>query len=275
MRFRGAGWLVALGVLGVMLATEPFLAIVWDEGYTLGREERLRLWFRALSDPPGFAARWQPPAVELVQQEGAPPPRPEQINTRSRLLFDPQVLAWFWPFAREEPHGHPPFYALVGLVGDLLTPWRAMLPRARLGPMLAFSLTAGALFGFVRRRWGVWPAVGAVSAWVLQPNLFGHGHYATYDALLSALWLGAVMAFSNAVEPSARPRGGWTILFGLLLGFAADTKLTGWFIPLPMLVWVALTRSRRGLAVLAAGAGIAGLTLYLLNPPWWSEPIAG
>ena len=34
-----------------MLATEPYLAIVWDEGYTLGREERLREWFHALADP--------------------------------------------------------------------------------------------------------------------------------------------------------------------------------------------------------------------------------
>ena len=29
--------------------------------------------------------------------------------------LDPAVLAWFWPFAREEPHGHPPFYALLGV----------------------------------------------------------------------------------------------------------------------------------------------------------------
>ena len=34
--------LVAIATLGVMLATEPQMAIVWDEGYTLGREARLR-----------------------------------------------------------------------------------------------------------------------------------------------------------------------------------------------------------------------------------------
>ena len=62
--------------------------------------------------------------------------RPDQIDTRGKLLFDPAVLAWFWPFAREEPHGHPPFYALVGLVGDFLVPTWAPLPRARFGPML-------------------------------------------------------------------------------------------------------------------------------------------
>src|SRR3954468_22011492 len=146
---RGAGLAVALATAAVMLATEPRLAIVWDEGYTLGRVARLRLWFRALADPPAFAAHWSPPAEELVQQVGARPPGRDQFDTRSRLLFDPGVLAWFWPFAREEPHGHPPLYALVGLAGDVLTPGRDALPRARLGPILAFSVAAGALFGFV------------------------------------------------------------------------------------------------------------------------------
>jgi hypothetical protein len=100
---------VGLATLVLMLATEPRMAIVWDEGYTLGREARLRTWFRALRDPQAFASTWTPPVEELVQQVGAPPPRPDQVDTRSKLLFDPRVLAWFWPFAREEPHGHPPF----------------------------------------------------------------------------------------------------------------------------------------------------------------------
>ena len=42
-----------------MVATEPRLAIGWDEGYTLGREARIRSWFKALADPPGFAASWE------------------------------------------------------------------------------------------------------------------------------------------------------------------------------------------------------------------------
>src|SRR4051794_20627858 len=221
---RGWAWgiAVAAATLALMLATEPRLAIVWDEGYTLGREARLRLWIRALSDPDRFAREWTPPAVELVQQVGAPAPHRDQVDTRAKLLFDPKVLAWFWPFAREEPHGHPPFYALVGLAGDLLTPWRADLPRARLGPILVFSAMAGALFAFVSRRWGVWPGAVAAGAWVFQPNLFAHGHYATYDALLAALWLGSVLAFEAAVAdhdtPTAggsvkakRPRWGWVV----------------------------------------------------------------
>src|SRR3954468_15064007 len=90
---RGAGLAVALATAALMLATEPRLAIVWDEGYTLGREARLRLWFRALADPPAFAASWSPPADELVQQVGAPPPRRDRVGSRAGLLLDPAVLA--------------------------------------------------------------------------------------------------------------------------------------------------------------------------------------
>src|SRR6516165_7555825 len=84
---RGAAlWGLSLAVaaltLALLLATEPRLAIVWDEGYTLGRQQRLRLWFQALADPPRFAATWRPPAVELVQQAGAQPPHARQIDGR-------------------------------------------------------------------------------------------------------------------------------------------------------------------------------------------------
>ncbi|HEX8200282.1 MAG TPA: hypothetical protein VF590_07330, partial [Isosphaeraceae bacterium] len=196
------GWVVAAATLTLMIATEPRLAIVWDEGFTLGREARLRWWFHAVRDPRGFAASWRPPELELVQSDGRPPPAAAALDSRAEL-FRADVLAWFWPFAREEPHGHPPFYALVGLLGDVCAPGWEALPRARLGPMLAFSLTAGGLFAFFARRWGIWPALLAAGAWVLQPRLFAHGHYALYDALLTGLWVGSILAFWRAVEPPA------------------------------------------------------------------------
>jgi hypothetical protein len=271
---------VGLATLSLMQATEPRLAIVWDEGYTLGRAARLRTWFRALRDPAGFAASWTPPALELVQQVGAPPPRPEQIDSRAKLLFDPRVLAYFWPFAREEPHGHPPFYALLGLVGDLLAPSWQDLPRARLGPILLFSVTAGILFHFMAARWGAWPALTSASAWVFQPNLFGHGHYAAYDAVLTSLWVLAIVAFARAtlrVPSEGRDVGGSIAVlgFGLAVGCALATKLTGWFLPLPFLAWAALFRDRRTWRVLALGLALAIVVMFLLNPPWWTEPVAG
>jgi hypothetical protein len=203
------GLLVAAVTFVVMAATEPSLAIVWDEGYTLGREARVRSWLAALRDPPRFAATWRPPAVELVQPDDPPrpAPRPDEIDTRAELLSS-RALEWFWPFAREEPHGHPPFYAIVGLIGDLVPIEMAPLPRARIGPMLVFSLTTGWLFAFTARRLGRWAGAASAGAFALQPNLFGHGHYATYDALLTCLWVGAILAFAESVSGPNVAAGG-------------------------------------------------------------------
>ncbi len=254
---RASGLGVALATLALMLATEPKLAIVWDEGYTLGRENRIRLWFRALRDPAAFARTWTPPGLELVQVDARmpPPPRPDQIDTRAKL-FDRAVLNWFWPFAREEPHGHPPFYALVGLIGDWAVPNWPELERGRFGPMLVFSLTGGCLFGFMARRWGPWAGAAGAGAWVLQPQLFGHGHYAAYDALLTCLWVDAILAFWLAVE-EGRTRWAWAAVFGVLLGWAADIKLTGWFLGVPFVGWVTFYGLARAL----------GRSTPHLNPP--------
>ena len=268
-----------------MLATSPRLAIVWDEGYTLGREARIRAWVRALRDPARFASTWRPPSLELVQADGTRPPHPAEIDTRAELL-GPRAMNWFWPFGREEPHGHPPFYAILGLAGDLLAPGWQALPRARVGPILAFALVAGAMYASLARRFGPWPAALGAGAWVLQPQLFGHGHYATTDGPLASLWVGAILAFAEAAIPPAaipgatgarrpHPRWGWVVVFGVLAGWAADTKLTGWFLPVPLLAWTALYRSRRGAWTLAVGGVVAVATLYAFNPPWWSDPIGG
>jgi 4-amino-4-deoxy-L-arabinose transferase-like glycosyltransferase len=273
---------VGLATVIVMLATEPHLAIVWDEGYTLGREARLRDWFRGMTDPVRFASAWRPLPLdeELLQRDGTQPPGPDQLDSRGKLLFHRQAVEWFWPFAREEPHGHPSFYALLGLAGDVLAPSWKDLPRARLGPILLFSFTAGAIFLFVALRWGPWAAALATGSWDFQPNLFGHGHYAAYDSVLSALWVLAILVFAQAVEPrtGAKPhatRWGWIATLGLILGCALATKLTGWFLPLPFLAWAILYRSRPAFKTLAFALPIATVVLFLLMPPWWSAPIDG
>lgn len=274
------GLIVAAATLAALVATEPRLAIVWDEGFTIGREDRIKLWFQALRDPAEFARTWRPLGLwrDLVQPDGRQPPRPSELDQRSKL-FRSRTLEWFWPFAREEPHGHPPFYALVGLIGDVLAPSWERLARARLAPMILFSLTNGWIFAFLARRLGGWAAAAASLAWLLQPRLFAHAHYAHYDNILTCLWVCAVLAFLNAVEsrgdPVSRPRWGWTMVFGLVVGCAWGTKLTGWFLPLPFLAWTALYRDRRAAWVLGGGCAIALVTVYALTPPWWPNPVGG
>lgn len=275
-------WIGGLGAslltLAAMLATGPRLAPAWDEVYTIARLERVRLWFDAVRDPARVAGDWHPERLRPVPESRVFSPTADQIDTRGEL-FAPAALVWFWPFAREEPHGHPPFYAIVALAGDVLAPGLPELARARLGTMLAFSLTAGALFVFLARRFGGWAGGLAAGAWGLQPHLFALGHYATYDALLSSLWVGALLAFACAVEPGEKPRRsprwGWAVFFGVLLGAAMGTKLTGWLLPLPFLGWMLAYRDSRGLLTLFVGGLVALVAVYAFTPPWWPDPLAG
>ena len=273
---------IGLATLGLMLATEPRLAIVWDEGYTLGREARLREWFRALRDPAEFAAHWTPPALELVQQVGAAPPRPDQIDSRSKLLFDTRVLAYFWPFAREEPHGHPPFYALLGLTGDVLAPSWQDLPRARLGPILALQPHGCDPLPFCGRALG--PRGGGcrglglgLPAQPLRPwplrrvrrradLALGPGDRGVRRGRLP----GTRRKVATSAGGSPSSASDWPS------GCALATKLTGWFLPIPFLAWAAWVRDRRGVPrARRRPAGRRVRSCFLLNPPWWTEPIAG
>jgi hypothetical protein len=171
---------------------------------------------------------------------------------------------------------------LLGLVGDLVAPSWPELARARLGPIALFSVAAGAIFAFAAGRWGIWPAVFAAGSWVFQPNLFGHGHYAAYDAVLTSLWVLAIIVFADAAIPSsatASPplfrRFCSAMAFGVIAGCAAATKFTGWFLPLPFLIWTALYRSGPGFKTLLFGGVIATGVLLASIPPWWHDPVGG
>ena len=271
------GLLVFTAVLAGMLATAPRMAIAWDEAYTLDRLARVRLWFEALADPPAFAEKWPDLPIRKTR-ESVRVPVPSEVDTRAEL-FSHDVLAWFWPFARDEPHGHPPFYAIVAMAGDLVAPHWPELARARIGTMVAFSLAAGAIFMALARRRGLAAGLVGAAAWSLQPHLFGLGHYATYDALLSSLWVAAVLAFGSAVERGdpvrGRPHLGWSLALGVLIGWAAGTKLTGWLLPLPLLACAILWRDPRAWRTWLYAGASAVLTIYLFTPPFWVHPFSG
>jgi 4-amino-4-deoxy-L-arabinose transferase-like glycosyltransferase len=270
--------IVGLATLGLLLATEPGMAIVWDEGYTLGRVERVRLWFKALKSPESFSREWVPPEVELVQDKGLRPPPAQKLASRWNLIFDSRVVGWFWPFAREEPHGHPPFYAWVALIGDVATPWREPLGRARFGTMAFHALAAAMIFAVIARRFGRLPGIVAAACWATSPQVFGLAHYATYDGLLNSLWILGTLTAIVATDRTAAGRRSmrlWVIV-GIILGAAMSTKLSGYFLVFPLAAAVAFQGFRKKDIVGLFTAGIIALvSLYVFNPSWWCEPVEG
>ncbi len=181
-RARARVLLVSLGVgvatAAMMLATEPHLAIVWDEGYTLGREARLRDWFRALRDPRGSRRLASPrPSEDLVPARPACRRRGPISSIPGRApLRSPRgglVLA-----VRPRGAARPSAVLCLARAGRRRPgPDLAHLPRAP-GPRSSCSAPAGAFYGFTARPMGMVGRRPGGRGRVSQPNLFGHGHYA-------------------------------------------------------------------------------------------------
>jgi hypothetical protein len=254
---------VALGLtcLVALVATSRDYGMVWDEGHSIRREKLLEKWFAWVVEPP-------------------------QNRTRTDA-FSKRNLALYWPFSREEPDGHPPFYALLGLAGwavsgSLVHP----LTAYRFGPMFLCAVTTGAVFLHVRRNHGWLAAVTSAGAIVLMPRSFSAAHYAHYDMPMSCLWVLAQISFLSSLQKRC-----YIVPFGVLFGLAAGTKFTGLFAAAPAVAWAALVewlpalrhrprrdRLRSGFAatrVLIQALPLAALTLVLIQPPWWANPIEG
>lgn len=279
LRARGidaslAAFLV-LGALVLLTATLRDYGMAWDEGFTVEREERLLEWFsRVVGDPSPSDRAWAPRMSKLE-------PRSEYLRRAGQDAASPwsrESLRFYWPFAREEPNGHPPFYALLGLAGWAVTSHFLEMPGPyRFGPAALFALTTGSVYLLMARHYGRAAGLMAALGLFTMPRMFAHAHLASYDVPTLCLWFLAVAAFLRVVEsPSGEGRAWpWTLALGLAWGCAMATKFTGWFVPIPLVAWVACYRDWRGLRTLALGGLLAAVVVYALNPTWWAEPIEG
>ena len=97
------------------------------------------------------------------------------------------------------------------------------LTSARLGPILLFALAAGAMYYRLAGDYSHAAAAGAVAAMLLQPRLFAHLHFASFDGPLTSCWILAWATFA-----AARGRSAWAVLWGVTLGMTLGCKITGW-----------------------------------------------
>ncbi len=194
-----------------------------------------------------------------------------------------------WPFTtcRE---GHPALVAVLIRAGRTLAgTWLPPLAAARLGPMLFFGLAAAAMYYRMGRQYGPLAACVAVAALLLQPRLFAHLRFASFDGVLVSAWILAWATFPPlASRPSAAPNGpagssaiatlgqlGGSVVWGVALGLALSAKATGWLATVPFAVWGLVYRDRRVGQALAVALPVALATFWLVNPPLWHRPVAG
>jgi Dolichyl-phosphate-mannose-protein mannosyltransferase len=232
---------VVLCCAGLLVVSSGPMPIVWDEGDTIVRAEAIA----AVADRPQVNGPLQ--YVALLRDEA------------------------HWPYTIKR-EGHPPLAGIVIAIGSWLAPGGLdPLTAFRLGPIVLFSLAAGAMFYRLTRDYRAWPvSLFAVAVLLTMPRLFAHAHFATLDGPLTACWLLAWAAFSPACR-----KWRFTPLFGLALGLTLCAKFTGWLAVLPFAFWAILYRDRGGLRALCVGVPVAVLVFLALNPPLWSQPIDG
>lgn len=243
-RLAGYSVLVAVVCAAALLGTSPALPMVWDEGNAIGRAQGILSWIEAVrgrAKPDGDGSPWSRDGV-----------------------------ARHWRYTTQV-EGHPTLYGMVIAAGVAISSGcLAPLESCRLGPIVLFAAAAGCLFYRMTRTHGQAAGLGAVAALLLLPRVFAHAHFASFDGPLTAAWVIAWAAFAPALR-GRLAAAAW----GVALGLTLSSKATGWFAPLPFVLWALAYRERAAVRALAIGLPTALVVFYLLNPPLWHAPLQG
>jgi arylsulfatase A-like enzyme/4-amino-4-deoxy-L-arabinose transferase-like glycosyltransferase len=224
----------------VLVALVVRLAALWA-----GSEARLVL------DEQGYANR----ALALLEGQGV------QGSYQSWVLHDdPAIRPVDYPQypGAWQPPGQIAFMAAV-----------MALPGGGLGLVKIAQVLLGALSVWLvyalGRAW-IGHREGLLAAWIcaLYPNLVAFTHYLWSETLFSFLLLAALFCLTRREDP---PRLGDAALAGLLLGLAALTRATLFYVLLVLPFWLAWAHRRAWRPALAAGALVA-LVATLVIVPW-------
>jgi len=225
-------WLVAVlaGLTGVLLASLGAVraGIAWDEPHTIFPSIMYAEWLFGL---------------------------PNTLSWHSINEY------WRWYYM------HPPLTKmLMGLFIYGLGPFAQPLFAARVVSVLAFGLTTGLLYVFLRREVNGRVALYATIALLLLPRVTAEAQFATLDTMMMLTWFLASWAFYRGMK---EPRG--AIWFGLAYGLALLTKLNSFFLPFLLFAWVILQMGRRMDTIIILGGLLiaAGLTALGWATPTW------
>jgi 4-amino-4-deoxy-L-arabinose transferase-like glycosyltransferase len=177
--------------------------------------------------------------------------------------FSEETIEKYW----SSPSTHPSLTRTLMAFSYLLFNNSLGQVRAmRLPSILITSSLAGIFFFWLTRRVNRVAALGAVTAWLTLPRLFGHVLLASLDVPMMAWWALTVICFYEGAGKTHFSR--WHLLTGILYGLALSTKLHSFFLPIPLLLWMLMHKKwnlwRSFVAMAVLGILIYGLTQVYL-----------
>lgn len=143
---------------------------------------------------------------------------------------------------------------------------------ARAGSASAFSLTI-LLVGCCATAWyGEWAGLMAALSFALAPRLLGHAHLAALETFTNLTCTAATLAVAGCWPGEKAPSNRTAALTGILLGLALLSKIQGFMLPVPIILWSFARWQRHAIRPLAIWGGV-GLLVFFVGWPWlWLNP---
>ncbi len=236
-------WIIAglLAVLafGLIVATLGDPGVTWDEPRSFKASRGYMAWLGIL--------------------------RRELAAGQPQAAFDDAVVVRWWV---QDPtfELHPPVPKLgVGLGWALF--------RTAWGNIVSYRFSAAVWFAFLvalvvvtaAEAYGDIAGLAAGLSLLLMPRMFLHGHLANLDVPVTAAWLLGMYSFWRAIN---KPGWRWTIVTGILFGFALATKFNAALMPIVWVLWSIWQRREKLVWLKIVVAGAIGSGLFVLSWPW-------
>lgn len=234
--------ILLLGGYGAVILTENGIGHTWDEAYYY--------------EPAQKAADW---VIELL---------------RGNKPFSRGAIDSYWAGPQGDEWGHaynesPGFQkVLSGLSLRAFPDPKMQLWAMRLPVAILFGLTLMLLYLLGRRVWGPVPGLIAALLYATMPRIFGHAHLAAQETSLIFMMLLTVFCFLRGLDYPF-----WSMMTGISFGLLLATKINGFFLPIPLLLWAHLYARQRYANNLLAMLTLGPLCFVLAWPWLWPDPV--
>lgn len=195
---------------------------------------------------------------------------------RGNQPFDAKTIDEYWANGKTGPDAmgfgyteHPSFQKL--LCGISLRIFKDPLNHIfamRLPIAIMFGMTLSLLYLLGRRAWGPVPGLVGVVLYATMPRIFGHAHFTSMETPLVFMTIMVVFCYLRGLDSAA-----WAVLTGVVFGLLLDTKINGFFLPIPLVIWSHLYARNRYVNNLFSMLVLGPLVMVLAWPWLWHDTV--